>query len=146
MNKDNEALLPWKNAHQIKLDVRWGDMDAMGHVNNVVYFRYFEQARVDWLKTFDIHLHRANEGPVVVHASCDFMTAIYYPAQLYVRTIISKIGRSSFQTEQRIYSDDYQQCFAQGKSVIAWIDFTKNQSIPLPESLRQRLNNANSNE
>ena len=86
-------------VHQSIIPVRWGDMDALGHVNNAVYFRYIEQARIDWLDTFGLKVAQGNEGVVVVNAFCNFLKQIAYPADLLVKTYIanpSRVGVDTF--------------------------------------------------
>ena len=77
-----------KLVHESIIPVRWGDMDALGHVNNAVYFRYIEQARVNWLDSFGLKVTKGDAGVVVVNAFCNFLKQIAYPADLLVKTYI----------------------------------------------------------
>jgi acyl-CoA thioester hydrolase len=62
------------------MPIRWGDMDAYGHVNNTVYFRYMEQARVEWLEQHqDLPVRPGGDGPVIINASCTFLVPMTYP-------------------------------------------------------------------
>jgi len=62
-----------KLIHTTRMAVRWGDMDAYGHVNNTVYFRYFEQARCEWLEQMGFRVSPEEPtGPVIINASCTF--------------------------------------------------------------------------
>src|SRR4030095_4659195 len=75
-------------VHTVVIPIRWGDMDAMGHVNNTVYFRYMEQARVDWAHAFARSTGReayAEDGPLIVNASCTFSAPLTYPGEAEVR-------------------------------------------------------------
>ena len=58
-----------KLIHVTRMPIRWGDMDAYGHVNNTVYFRYMEQARVEWLEEHKIEVRPGGLGPVIINAS-----------------------------------------------------------------------------
>ena len=71
-------------VHRSTQLVRWGDMDALGHVNNTLYFRYMEQARLEWLYALVGHdrPYEAPSGPLIVNASCTFLEPIVYPAAL----------------------------------------------------------------
>src|SRR5687767_13836178 len=85
-----------KLVHVEKIPVRWGDMDAMGHVNNTVYFRYMEQARISW---FEALLPRgeawATTSIVIVNASCNFKKPINYPGTVEVKVFVGEPGGSS---------------------------------------------------
>jgi acyl-CoA thioester hydrolase len=61
-----------KFVHQMVIPIRWGDMDAMGHVNNTVYFRYMETVRIDWFETINCRVNPLGQGPVIVNAFCNF--------------------------------------------------------------------------
>ncbi|MDP2194899.1 MAG: acyl-CoA thioesterase, partial [Rhodocyclaceae bacterium] len=68
---------PTHFVHTLRIPVRWGDMDALGHVNNTVYFRYTEQARIDWLESLGFAVMvDVEEGPVIINASCTFFKPI----------------------------------------------------------------------
>ena len=58
-----------KLIHVTKMPIRWGDMDAYGHVNNTVYFRYMEQARVEWVEEMKVQVRPGGDGPVIINAS-----------------------------------------------------------------------------
>jgi acyl-CoA thioester hydrolase len=89
--------IPEKNtlldSHAIQ--VRWGDMDALGHVNNAMYFRYMESARVAYLTKIGILLGLDNESFVLANTMCNFILPITYPSTLKIETYVSKIGNSS---------------------------------------------------
>lgn len=129
---------PHHLVHVTHIPVRWGDMDALGHVNNTVYFRYAEQARIDWLVSLDYaNQVGADEGLVIVNASCTFFKPITYPATVEVRTLIGKPGRSSLPTyyEMRIAGDPM--LYAEGASKIVWWNPNTGKSVPLPEFIRR---------
>ena len=62
-----------KLVHTMRMPIRWGDMDAMGHVNNTVYFRYLETARIAWFDQAGCTPDPRGEGPVIVNADCTFL-------------------------------------------------------------------------
>ena len=62
-----------KLTHEMVLPIRWGDMDAMGHVNNTIYFRYIETARLEWLYRIGGPPDLTGSGPVIVNAFCNFI-------------------------------------------------------------------------
>lgn len=128
---------PHQLVHTSLIPVRWGDMDALGHVNNTVYFRYAEQARIDWLASLGHDdIVEAEEGPVIVNASCTFLKPITFPATVEVRTLIGRPGRSSLPTfyEMRCVGDDT--LYAEGAAKIVWWNPRTGKSLPLPDSIR----------
>ncbi|MBA3032282.1 MAG: acyl-CoA thioesterase [Gammaproteobacteria bacterium] len=129
---------PTHFVHTLRIPVRWGDMDALGHVNNTVYFRYTEQARIDWLESLGFAvLVGVDEGPVIINASCTFFKPITYPATVEVRTLIGKPGRSSLPTyyEIRCVGDDT--LYAEGAAKIVWWNPGTGKSLPLPDYIRE---------
>lgn len=132
---------PHHLVHVTQIPVRWGDMDALGHVNNTVYFRYAEQARIDWLAAQGIlDIVDVDEGPVIVNASCTFLRPITFPAVVEVRTLIGKPGRSSLPTfyEMRcVGAGDDATLYAEGAAKIVWWNPKTGKSLPLPDFIRR---------
>lgn len=128
---------------EIELKVRWGDMDALGHVNNAVYFTYFEQTRVAWLERLSMTSGigvGAHSGPVIVTACCAFHRPIIYPARLIVRMFGANVGRSSFETFYEIHDAQRPETHhASGSAKVVWVNHREGRSIPLPTELRQLL-------
>ena len=114
-------------------------MDAFGHVNNIVYFRYMEQVRIEWLHALAPEYARndANEGPVIVNASCTFLAPLKYPGDLEVRMFIGELGRTSLGTFYEIWMEDRK--FAEGASRLVWIDRGTEKSTPLPDVISALL-------
>ncbi len=130
-------------VHTSRQVVRWGDMDAFGHVNNTVYFRYMETARMEWLEALsDKYVgQEATEGPVIVNASCEFFLPLTYPADLEVRMYLGDPGRSSIGSYYEIWSADRK--FAEGASRIVWINRATQRSTPLPHVIASRRGGEN---
>lgn len=129
-----------KLAHTTRIAIRWGDMDALGHVNNTVYFRYMEQARIEWLSSIGCDPDPGAEGPVIVNAHCSFLKQLKYPGEIDVLTYVGPPGRSSFETMQEIRRvDAANEIYAQGGAKVVWVFFPAEKSTPLPERLRQLL-------
>ncbi len=123
------------SAFEVVIAVRWGDMDALGHVNNACYFRYMEQARIQWLESLGQGLSLDRQGPILATAQCNYLKPVTYPARLRVQVRGEKPGRSSFVLRYRLLLDDGTLA-AEGETVIVWVDYAKGRSVPLPESLR----------
>jgi acyl-CoA thioester hydrolase len=125
-----------KLVHQMRIPIRWGDMDAMGHVNNTIYFRYLEIVRVDWLDSLGGAPNRAGQGPVIVNAFCNFYKQLEYPGEVLAKHYVSNPGRSSFDTWitlERVDQPDV--IYAAGGATTVWMDFPAQKSTPLPDWL-----------
>jgi len=135
-------------VHAMRIPIRWGDMDAMGHVNNTVYFRYIESARIAWLEQVGALPDPAgsSEGPVVVNAHCSFLKQLTYPGEIEIATFVGTPGRSSIEVthEIRLVGPDGQPgaLHAEGGAKVVWIDFKAEKSRPLPDRLRAILHTA----
>jgi len=131
---------PHIHMHTARIPVRWGDMDALGHVNNTVYFRYMEQARVEWLEFLGLRVEAGKtEGVVIVNASCTFLIPITYPATVEVHLYCGNPGRSSIPTYYEMYCADDEILHAEGESKVVWINGATGKSAPLPDHIRARL-------
>lgn len=127
-----------KLLHTTLIPVRWGDMDALGHVNNTIYFRFAEQSRIEWLESIGFSLRAGREeAAVIVNASCTFLLPITYPATVEVRLYAGKPGRSSMPTyyEMRCAGDDA--LYAEGAAKVVWFDPATGKSVQLPEHIRE---------
>jgi acyl-CoA thioester hydrolase len=129
-----------KLVHRMTLPLRWGDMDAMGHINNTLYFRYFEIVRLDWL--FSVGAAKADEGgtgegPIIVNAFCNFLRQLKYPGDIEVKMFTANLGRSSFDTFHELRrADETGVVVAEGGAKVVWTDYAQGRSAPLPEALR----------
>ncbi len=87
-----------KLVHELVIPIRWGDMDAMGHVNNTVYFRYLETTRIDWFDKIGFVLNPQGEGPVIVNAFCNFYKQFEYPGNILAKMFVSDPDRTTFES------------------------------------------------
>ena len=125
------------------MPIRWGDMDAFGHVNNTVYFRYMEQVRVSWFEQLGIGLGGEGQGPVIVNASMEFLKQLHYPGDIVCRMTVGKPGRSSFDTGFELRrADDPHTLYARGHARCVWIDYAAAKSVPMPQALRETIEQA----
>src|SRR5690242_12977765 len=122
--------------YEKNLTVAWGDMDALGHINNVRYFDYFQEARIEWLQTQGITMQQTT-GPVVIQADCTFLKPVVYPAILKLICSIHSPGRSSFIVDYDLLQAS--ELVAKGSSKIVWVDYQQNKSILLPDAIRNLL-------
>lgn len=129
---------------EMSMPIRWGDMDAFGHVNNTVYFRYMEEARVTWFGKLGIGGGNGEgQGPVVVNESMEFLRQLHYPGDVIARLSAAKPGRSSFDTAFELTrSDDPERVYARGAARCVWVDYALGKSVPLPDLLRNTIESA----
>jgi acyl-CoA thioester hydrolase len=129
-----------KLVHTMTMPIRWGDMDAMGHVNNTIYFRYMESARIAWFDSIGMLPDPRASGPVIVNASCTFLKQLVYPGDIEVRTYAGQPGRSSFETWVEIRrGDDAEAVYAEGQAKVVWVDYAAEKSLPLPAAMRRLI-------
>ena len=129
-----------KLIHVTNIPIRWGDMDAMGHVNNTTYFRYFETVRIDWSRSIGCLPGPTGQGPVIVNAFCNFIRQFEYPGDVLCKHYTGAVGRSSFETYVTMERTDAPgRIDASGGAKVVWTDFPKQKSMPLPEGMRALL-------
>lgn len=120
--------------------VRWGDMDAYNHVNNVSYFRYLEETRVRWMFKHELSDVDAGLSPVLVKSGATFLKSVLYPATLRITTSLHEIGARSISLQHRILdADNTDICYAEGYAKLVWIDMRTGKSIPLPQRVHDAL-------
>lgn len=130
-----------KLVHEMRLPIRWGDMDVMGHVNNAVYFRYFETSRISWLTALGAPPNPLGEGPVIVNAFCSFLRQLEFPDELMLRHYVAHVGRSSFDTYITMArTAEPEVICAEGGAKAVWTDSRTKKSAPIPDWLRAHLN------
>ncbi|HEV8111055.1 MAG TPA: thioesterase family protein [Burkholderiales bacterium] len=127
-----------KLVHVERIAIRWGDMDAMGHVNNTVYFRFMEQARIGW---FDALVPQGeawrSTGIVIANASCDFKRPINYPGTVEVKLLVGPPGGSSVPTYYELRVDE--ELHADGEATVVFIDMQMQKPIRIPQNIREAL-------
>lgn len=127
-------------AFQTQFPIRWGDMDAFGHVNNVQFVQYLENIRVDWLQSLRYMAPRDGEGVVVVNVFCNFYQQLLYPGDLVAKLYLTALSRRSFDhviTFER--ADAPGAIVAAGGAAIVWVHFAQGKALPLPEGLAAAL-------
>ena len=125
----------------IEIPVAWGDMDAMRHVNNVMYFRYFESARAAYFEKLEGwgYVNQTGIGPIMASIQCKFRIPLTYPDTLSVGTRVSRIEEDRFVMEHRIVSQKAQAIAAEGEAVIVSYNYRDNKKTILPEEWRRRM-------
>ena len=126
-----------KLVFESRQSVRWGDMDAMGHVNNAMYFRYLETARIDWFTAVGFVPDPQGQGPVIVNAFCNFYRQLEYPDDILIKMYVSDPARTTFETwatMEKVAAPGVV-CAAGGATTI-WVDFPQQKAVALPDWIR----------
>ncbi len=122
--------------------VRWGDMDALGHVNNTLYLQYVESARIGYFEGIGWSMERfAAEGraPMIVSQTFHYRRQVTYPADLEVGVRCGEIRQRSFILEYGVFRRGTDELVGNGSTALAWTDMSAGRAVELPEELRVRL-------
>ena len=125
----------------LRFPVKWGEMDALGHVNNTSYFRFLEEARVAYCDRIGLRPDlRAAIGPLLVTCKCDFFRPIVWPCELVTATRVTRVGNTSFTCQTAIATaDDLAHPCAVGESVLVTVRYGSNEKIRVPDDVRARI-------
>lgn len=126
-----------------RIPVRWGDQDALGHVNNTVYLRYVEQARIEFLESLADEggwPGAPDTGPILAAAELQFRRPIHYPATVVVNVFSDGPGRTSFPLDSVLTVEgDEETVYADIKATLVWVDSRTGRPTPLPDAIRDVL-------
>jgi acyl-CoA thioester hydrolase len=122
-----------------RLPVQWGDQDAFGHVNNVVYFRWLESARIDLLQACpsSVSMTSAGLGPILASITCDYRRQLRFPDTVWIGSKVSRVGRSSVDLEHGVLSETQGVVAATGRCVIVVFDYSQQRVSRIPNDLRE---------
>ena len=125
----------------ISLPLQWGDQDALGHVNNIIYFRWAESARIAYSRQANAWDGSATveAGPILAAISCEFRFPLTYPDTIQVGASITAIGNSSFNMAHRVVSAGRGIVAADLESTLVWIDYKSGKPLALPARLREAM-------
>lgn len=125
--------------NEIQVKVRFGETDALGHINNASYFIYLEEARISFLEELGHKMDSKQRNFILASAKCDFVRQGYFNQILSIKTYVLKIGTSSFQLEHEITCTQTKELIAKGNVVMVNFNFEKQISEPLSALLREDL-------
>lgn len=130
-----------KPIYTSTIALRWGDMDAIGHINNTVYFRFFEQARVEWIDLFPQELDQNPAYVVIVHTECSFLKELKAPGSVEIKVFAGEVGRSSLlQRYEMRRTDEPDVLVATGSAKMVWVSPETGRSTPIPSRFLGTLN------
>lgn len=125
----------------LTLPVQWGDQDAFGHVNNTVYLRWFESARIAYSHRAGLEQLDATQrvAPILAAISCNYRKQIRFPDVVHIGARIARIGRTSMTMEHRVVSEQLRAVAAEGDSVVVTYDYVERKPIAVPQNLRDAI-------
>ncbi len=131
MSNDSLAKFPVV----IEIPVQWGEMDAYGHVNNTVVFRFFESARIAFLDkcNFIRAYHELKIGAILHSTSCRFRQPLYYPDTVRIGARVTQIQTDRFDIEYVVFSTSQQTVAAEGTATVVSFDYNERTKTSLPE-------------
>ena len=137
MKHRHEALAGFPVVVEIPL--LWGDQDAFGHINNVVYLRWCETARVEYLHRIGMWapLPPHGMGPILASVKCDYKRPLNYPDTVWVGARVTRIGNSSIRMEHSLVSKALETVAATADSTIVLLDYSTSKSVRVPAEMRR---------
>ena len=124
-----------------ELAVSWGDMDALQHVNHIVYFRYFLNGRVDYLEKLNALnlMEETAVGFILASIQCQFKIPLTYPDKLLLGTKVGEILDDRISIIQNLVSSKHEKIAAEAEVILVTFDYRKNRKTDLPKELQQRI-------
>jgi acyl-CoA thioester hydrolase len=123
--------------HRITDNIRFGDLDPQGHVNQAMFLTYFESGRVAMFRTPDLGIGVPGLTFVLVRMEVDYMKELHWPGSLDIGTGVTEFGRSSFKVAQALFRDGI--CSAMGRATLVCMDKATRKAVPLPQAAIDRL-------
>lgn len=125
----------------IQIPVAWGEMDAFQHVNNVVYFRYFESARIAYFDAIEVMkvMENTGVGPILAETRCRYRIPLTFPDTVMVGARVSSLAPKGFMMRYAVVSRRHGQLAAEGDGRIVTIDYARGGKVPLPKDVRERI-------
>ena len=125
--------------HVLPLQIRFNDVDKFGHVNNTIYFQFYDTAKTDYIATVCEGVDWERQAIVVVKIEAEFLAQIKSNSRIAGRTRVTKIGNKSFHLEQDVIDIDTQEVKSRCLSVMVLYDLERQQAIPLPDEWRKAI-------
>jgi acyl-CoA thioester hydrolase len=125
----------------IEIPVAWGEMDSLQHVNNIVYFRYFESARMAYFNQIDFwsYMDDTGIGPILASTQCKFKIPLSYPDTVSVGARITNVEDDRFLMKYVVISHQHQRIAAEGEGVIVSYDYREKKKAPVPQEIKARI-------
>lgn len=135
----NELLKDFR--FKLKLDIRWSDVDEVGHVNNAVYLTYLEQNRIYYFEEAALNWDWKKEGVILANVNINYVRPLYFPENVYAYMRISRIGTKSFETEHLIVveKENKQELAARATTILVMFDYQTNTSVAVSQRIRESI-------
>ena len=124
----------------VEFPVHWGDMDSFGHVNNAVYLRWFESARIAYFREIRQEFVTPNGiGPILARMEIDYRLPVKFPDTVRCAATVTSLGNSSYRMAYRLHSEAHGSFAAEGDSVVVMVNYGTGRSVPLSDELRSAI-------
>jgi acyl-CoA thioester hydrolase len=125
----------------IEIPVAWGEMDSLGHVNNIIYFRYFESVRMAYFDALGFwdYMEETGIGPILASTQCKFRIPLTYPDTISAGARIAKVENDRFLMEYIVFSHQHRRVAAEGEGLIVSYNYREKKKAALPEEIRERI-------
>ena len=132
-------MQPFANKYPVVLeqDLIWGDMDSFGHINNTVYFRYFEDARIAYFDRIGVNENKKQTGIgfILAATSCNFRLPLDYPDHITIATRCRVLSPKKLNMEYVVFSQKHGAIAADGEGLVVCYDYTAAKSCEIPATM-----------
>ncbi|WP_299872941.1 thioesterase family protein [uncultured Cocleimonas sp.] len=129
-------------VHFMNVQVRWGDADALGHINNTLYGRYYESSRLDYFeKLMGMHFTRElTSGVILADMKIAYLKQLHYPTEIEIGSRISRMGNSSLDFEAAVFIKDSEDLISTSRATLVWFDYKADKNKSIPDDKRKMIN------
>jgi acyl-CoA thioester hydrolase len=131
----NDTIAARPLLFRMPIELRWRDLDALKHVNNANFMTYVEEARIRWFERAIHGWATSQHAPLLAAVQMNYRMPIPYPARIAVELLTERIGNTSLTLGHRIVGEEGQ-LYADGHSVLVWIDVESGRPVALPDGVR----------
>ncbi len=126
----------------IEIPIAWGEMDSFQHVNNIIYFRYFESSRIHYFTDIEItrEFKTTHIGPILAHTECRYKIPLTYPDSVISCSRVREVREMDFIMEYAVFSKTHKNLAAEGTGRIVMLNYETNQKVMIPEPIRKGIN------
>lgn len=127
----------------LQQQLEWGDMDALNHINNVVYFRYFENVRMKYFARIGMmeEMEKTNVGPILGSTECKFIRPLTYPDTITLGASVSQVREKRLTMKYVIFSQKCEEVAAEGGAEVVFMDFSSGRSTLISDTLLAAISN-----
>ncbi len=125
----------------IETPIAWGQMDAFQHLNNTVYFRFFESGRIAYFERLNFldYMEETGVGPILASTNCRFRIPLTYPDTVSIGTRVASVEDDRFTMEYSVVSKKHERVAAEGSGVIVCFNYNENKKVPVPNLVKDRI-------